>query len=60
MPLELAGEMGLIEEADTRRHQRDRFPVQEAPAGGVDAAGHDVLVRSDPKGLREASDEVGR
>jgi hypothetical protein len=60
MALELAGELGLVVEADACRDQRDRFPLQEALASGVDAPSHDVLVRGDPKRLREASDEVGR
>jgi hypothetical protein len=41
--LELAGEVGLVDEADRRRDQGDGLAGEEAVAGGVDAAGQDVL-----------------
>jgi hypothetical protein len=46
--LELAGEAGLVEEADRGRDLGDSLAGEETVAGGVDAAGQDVLVGGDP------------
>lgn len=39
--------MGLVVEPGHRRHLARRAAVEEEPAGAVDAAGHQVLVRCD-------------
>ncbi len=57
---ELAGEVGLIVEADAGGDHCDRLSAEQALAGGVDAPGHDVLVRRDPERAHEASDQVRR
>jgi hypothetical protein len=58
--LELTGEVGLIVEPDASGDQGDGLAVEQAPAGGVDAAGRHVLVWRDPEPAGEAADEMGR
>jgi hypothetical protein len=42
--------VGLVVEADPGGDQGDGLAVEQAPAGGVDAAGPSRSVRRDPEG----------
>src|SRR6266508_6664249 len=60
MTPEVSCEVRLIVEADAHSHLRHGLPVEEAASCGVDPAPHEVAVRWDPEGMREAPHEMRR
>jgi len=58
--LEVSREMRLIVKAHARRHERDGFPVQQAPPRGVDATPDHVAMWRDAERASEAPNEMRR
>jgi hypothetical protein len=50
--------MRLVVEPDARCHLRDGLAIEETPSRRIDPSSHDVPVRGDPEGSREAPHEV--
>jgi hypothetical protein len=60
MPLEVAGEVGLVAEADPCGDSGDRFALEEPLSRRLDSPTEDVRMRGDPEGLAEAANEMCR
>jgi hypothetical protein len=60
MPLEVAGEMGLVVEADGGGDLNDRFALEETLTRRFDSPAEDIGMRGDAEGLAEAANEMCR